>query len=140
MTTRLSQAQQMRCNTPPPSIATPHGGKEATARRTMARTLVTLVVACAVIGLSTSADARCVKHTGGASERDIASSSAKALAAWVAEARKRGPEFGDWAKARNMDVNCHKVIAGSGRARGPRWVCEASGSSSDVVGGEACPK
>lgn len=98
------------------------------------------MAAAFIIMAASTAEARCVKHTGGASERDIASSSEKALAAWVADARKRGPGFGEWAKAKNMEVTCRKVIAGSGRARGPRWVCEATGSSSDVVGGENCPK
>lgn len=97
---------------------------------------VFVAVAC----LSGTAEARCVKHRGGASERDIAQSSAKALAAWVADASKRGPTFAEWARAKNMEITCRKVIAGSGRARGPRWVCEATGSSSDVVGGEPCPK
>lgn len=89
---------------------------------------------------SAPADARCVKHTGGASERDIASSSERALAAWVKDAAKRSANAANWSKAKNMEVHCRKVIAGSGRARGPRWVCEATGSSSDVIGGENCPK
>lgn len=90
--------------------------------------------------LAAAAEARCVKHTGFGSERDIAQSSANALAGWVADATKRGPGFAEWAKAKNMEVTCKKVVAGSGRARGPRWVCEASGSSTDVVGGENCPR
>ncbi len=97
-------------------------------------------LAAVVSVFATSAEARCIKHTGGASERDIAQSSAKALAAWVGEAQKRGPSFGEWAKAKNMEVTCKKVITGSGKARGPRWVCEATGSTTDIVGGESCPK
>ena len=101
---------------------------------------VAALVAAIAVMTPSSAEARCVKHAGGASERDIAQSSAKALAAWVQDAKKRGPGFGEWAKAKNMEVTCKKVIAGSGKARGPRWVCEASGSTTDIVGGESCPK
>lgn len=99
-------------------------------------TVASLTLLCA----ATAAEARCVKHTGASNGKSIATASAAALTAWVEDARKRGPEFADWAKAKNMEVACKKVISGSGRARGPMWMCEATGSSTDVAGGENCPK
>lgn len=90
--------------------------------------------------LAAPAEARCVKHVGGGGGREIGAASAQALAEWVKDARKRSADAANWSKAKNMEVTCRKVIAGSGPARGPRWNCEATGSSSDVVGGENCPK
>ena len=98
-----------------------------------------LTCALTILGAA-AAEARCVKHVGGGGGRDIGAASAQALAAWVKDASRRSADAANWSKAKNMEVTCKKVITGSGPARGPRWNCEATGSSTDVVGGEPCPK
>jgi hypothetical protein len=115
--------------------------EDAAWSRSQMRTIGRLSCAlAALLCFSEAAKALCVKHVGGFSDRSLAVASDAALAAWVAAAQTRGPDFGNWAKARHMEVTCRKVIAGSGPRRGPRWVCEASGSTSDVIGGEDCPR
>ncbi len=98
-----------------------------------------LTCALTILG-AVAAEARCVKHVGGGGGRDIGAASAQALAAWVKDASRRSADAANWSKAKNMEVTCKKVITGSGPARGPRWNCEATGSSTYVAGGKPCPK